>query len=212
MPISIEFSHTTLAPNVSQVDLCQRVLTFEQEYLSRSPDFVFHALVTDGQGRYGHLIGALNENAFAKAEADCSQTPSMQALLQALNLKELSMYRHQLLEQQFQVPKYFGAFEQGMFKAKEPQTFVTSSFVQSANAVREQYLSVHPEFLAQTVSSLGDNWYSELVFSTSKAHTEQTCMGYTKSEICQKMLQFGDPETVNLTFWVPLLQRHFQET
>ncbi len=207
MSVTIEFSHTVLTLGTTEADLVSRVLAFENAYLTKRPAFLFHALVTNGKGRYGHLVVASEREAFSLAMREAPDTPTMGALMAALDMDKIQMRTHSVLDETFEVPRFFGCFEQGVFRPNNEEEFDSEVFVHRAEKVRSQYLEGRPEFLAQTVADAGDGLYSELVFTASLAHAEKTCAGYLESPICAPLLELCDPETTDLTFWTPLLQR-----
>jgi len=210
MPTTIEFSHTTLNQDISKDDLVSRVLDFEDAYLVNRPAFQFHALVTNNQGRYGHLVVASDSSAFEQAMNEAPETPSMRALLSALDMNNIQMRTHAVLDEEFVFPHYFGAFEHGVFRPKNPEEFEPSVFIERGNAVRSEYLEKQSEFLSQALTKGDDGFYAELVFSTSLAHIQKTCAGYLNTPVCMKMLELCDAESTDLSFWTPLLQRDFR--
>jgi len=207
---SIEFSHAPLREGVTVSELTTAILRFEEAYLAKRPAFLFHALVTNMEGRYGHFVVASDSSAFEQAMKDIPNVPEFGALMAALDAEQIKMWHHTPLHD-VELPTHFGGFEQGMFRPNPSVDFTEALLLKRAKAVREAYLQGHPEYLQQVISSSKDGQYGELVFTRSWGHAQQTCQGYLKSEVCGKMLELCDPESTDLSFWVPLVQRSFTQ-
>lgn len=139
---AIEFGCGPLAAQSNENILTDAMLAFEAEVLLCRPAFQFHALLTDGEGNYAHLVVADDPAAFAQVGADAEQLPSFRALLGQFDMERMTMRIHRPLGPRA-VPEQLGVLEHGLFRLKDEQGVEPQALARRAAPRRQDSCRLH---------------------------------------------------------------------
>jgi hypothetical protein len=121
--------------------------------------------------------------------------------MMAINPQTVKIRYHEILDNNFQVPKNFSCFEHGTFSPKKDIEFSKSNLLYVAKKIEDGYLNTFENTLGHFIGKINDKTYSEITFGQTLGKTREICYGYLNIEVGMKMMTMFIPETTDLDFW-----------
>jgi hypothetical protein len=200
-PSFMEFTTFTKASNVTDEELISLVMKFENDYLQKQSGLIFHCLVRNLKGEYANLLFADNMENMKSIEYNFASNDCAKDFMAAVNPQTVKVRYHEVLDNNFQVPKNFACFEHGTFSPKKDNGFSESNLLSVANKIEEDHLNTFENSLGHFIGKLDDETYSEITFGQTLGKTREICFGYLNIKAGLEMMDMFNSETIDLDFW-----------
>lgn len=197
----MEFTKFTKADHISDEDLISLVMKFESDYLQKQSGLIFHCLVRNLAGEYANLLFADNIASIKNIENGFSSNDSAKDFIAAIKPQTVKVHYHEILDDNFQVPKGFACFEHGLFSPKKDIEFSEKHLLSVAKKIEKSHLNNFENTLGHFIGKIDDETYSEITFGQTLGKTREICYGYLNIEAGMEMMTMFDPDTTDLDFW-----------
>jgi hypothetical protein len=197
----MEFTTFAKADNVTDEELMSLVLKFESNYLQKQSGLIFHCLVRNLKGEYANLLFAENIESIKNIENGFSSNESAKDFIVAINPQTVKIRYHEILDNNFQIPKGFSCFEHGVFSPKKESEFSEKNLLSVAKKIEKSHLNNFENTLGHFIGKIDNETYSEITFGQTLGKTRETCYDYLNIEAGMEMMNMFNPETMDLDFW-----------
>ena len=200
-PALMEFTTFSKANDVTDEEMIDLVMKFENDYLKKQSGLTFHCLVRNLKGEYANLLFADSIESIKNIEQGFSSNDSAEKFMAAINLQTVKVRFHEILDKNFQVPTDFTCFEHGTFSPNSDEDFSESKLLTVSKEIEQDYLNRFENSLGHFIGKIDDKTYSEITFGKTLGKTREVCYGYFNIEAGKKMMAMLDPKTTDLDFW-----------
>ncbi len=198
-PTVMEFTAFKKKDHVTDDELLQAVIQFEEAFLSQQKGVLFHCLVRNYKNEYANVIFADNMDTLNEMVKHIEGNVSVSRFFDLIDNKSVRMNFHQIQKSDFEIPTHFTCIECGTFKLQTPLPL--NHILKLSDTIEQQYLNKTENTQGHFIGTISDEVYSEITFGKTFAKTKEICLGYVGNPYCQPLLNIADPKSMDLDFW-----------
>ena len=195
----MEFTSFKKKENVTDDELIQAVIQFENSFLASQENILFHCLVRNFNNEYANVLFADNMNSINKLFEDAKSNNSAKHFFSLIENESVKITIHQIEKENFVIPENFSCVEHGTFSLKEKNEF--KDLIKTSNTIEQEYLNKLENTKAHFIGTISENVYSEITFGETLGKTKEACFAYMENVFCKPLLEMADETTMKLDFW-----------
>ena len=198
-PKVMEFTSFRKKENVTDDELIQAVIQFENSFLKNQNGVIFHCLVRNFNNEYANVLFADDMDSLNKLVKSANENNTASHFFNLIENKSIKMNFNKIEKNNFKIPDQFSCIEYGTFSLKNKDDF--QKLISVSEIIEKEYLNKEENTKAHFIGSISENLYSEVTFGKTLGKTKEICFGYMENSSCQPMLAMADETSMQLDFW-----------
>lgn len=198
-PQAMEFASFKIKKDVTEDDLINAIIAFEESFLQNQKGILLHCLVKNQMDTYANVLFAESETALKEMQETANKNEFAGTFFSMIESETVSMNIHTIENDSFQIPTSFACVEHGTFKLNANVTL--NDLKVKSHKLEEEYLNHFTNSKAHYIGSLNNSLFSEVTFGESLGKTKQICFGYLQNKIGLEFLELLDDKTMQLDFY-----------
>ncbi|WBX71178.1 hypothetical protein [Tenacibaculum retecalamus] len=195
----MEFTSFKKKENVTDDELIQAVIQFENSFLANQEGILFHCLVRNFNNEYANVLFADNMDTINNLFKEAENNDSTKHFFSLIEDESVKITIHQIEKENFRVPTHFSCIEHGTFSLKDNNDY--KNLINVSNTIEKEYLNKLENTKAHFIGTVSDNLYSEITFGETLGKTKEACFGYMENNFCKPLLEMADETSMKLDFW-----------
>lgn len=195
----MEFTSFKKKDHVSDDELLQAVLQFEEHFLTLQEGVIFHCLVRNYKNEYANVLFADHMDTMNAMFKSVHENDAANRFFDLIEEGSVTMNFNQIQKEDFKIPKDFSCVEYGTFSLRSPKPL--EELITISDNIENHYLNTTENTQAHFIGTISDTLFSEVTFGKTLAKTKEVCYGYTENIHCKPLLDAADPESMQLDFW-----------
>lgn len=197
---AMEFTSIDKKEGVTDDELIQSAMQFEQLFLQQFDGILFHCLVRNLNGSYANVLLADDKTTLEELSKHINGNEVVQNFFDKIDNDSVKMSFSKIEKEGVTPPVNFSCVEYGTFALKDAST--VEQLLESSKQIETHYLAQNDNTKAHFISTINENLFAEVTFGATLGKTKEVCMGYLENEQCKPMLALADADSMELDFWM----------